>query len=153
MLLYIIDGFNVIHKVPEVKKSTSPQKNLISYIAHHKLTGSKNNKVVLVFDGFYAEPLPREKNFEIIFSRDKDADSLIKYRMQKSKRKSETIAVSDDREIRDEARKLGVRLLRVGDFLKKRKKRIPQDRKDISYSLQYEITEELRRIWLKDEQS
>lgn len=151
MLLYIIDGFNVIHKIPELKNSPSPQKGLITYIACNKLTGSKNNKVVLVFDGFYTYSLPREKNFEIIFSKEKNADSLIKSRIQHSRIKSETVVVSDDREIQSEAAGAGARFLKVSDFLKKKRKTPPKTSKDISYSLQHEITEELRRIWLKDD--
>ena len=58
--------------------------------------------------------------------------------------------VSDDRQIRDNTKKDGARSSRIADFLKTKKK--PQrSEKDISYSVQHEITEELRRLWLKEE--
>ena len=51
MLQYIIDGWNLIHKIPSIKNSSTPKKDFVFYIKKHKITGSKNNKVLIVFDG------------------------------------------------------------------------------------------------------
>lgn len=151
MLLYIIDGFNVIHKVPSLKKSASPHRDLIQYIKTHKLAGSLNNKVVIFFDGGIDYDARREREFEIIFTLDKSADNAIKERVHRFKNKSEVVVVSDDREIIDYVRKEGARFLRVNDFAKTEKaSKKEADDKEISFPLQAQITEELRKIWLKE---
>jgi len=154
MLLYIIDGFNLVYKIPSVKKSDIPQLELISYIKKHKLTGSNNNKVVVVFDGSVQMQARNESEFEVIFSGTGSADDLIKARIDKIKNSkypvSELVVVSDDREIRDYAKKQGAVSQRAVDFIKLEKQSASEESKDISYPLQKEITDEMRRIWLKE---
>ncbi|MDD4955065.1 MAG: NYN domain-containing protein [Candidatus Omnitrophica bacterium] len=154
MLLYIIDGFNLVHKIPSVKSSDIPQLELIYYIKNNKLTGSRNNKVVIVFDGALQPEAKRDAEFEIVFSGEFSADDLIKARIDKIKNSkyplSEVIVVSDDREIRDYAKKQGAISERTVDFIKPKGTANRSDSKDISYPLQKEITDELRKIWLKE---
>ena len=158
MLLYIIDGFNLVHKIPSVKLSDTPQFDLIQYIKKNKLSGSAKNSVVIIYDGMPQANIVGEREFEIIFSQERSADELIKQRIDKIKNYkkypiSEVVIVSDDREIREYAIKSGAVSLKTMDFLKiKRegKKEDKKDDKDISYPLQREITEELRKIWLKE---
>jgi len=154
MLLYIIDGFNLVHKIPSVKKSDVPQLELIHYIKQHKLTGSANNKVVVFFDGSIQPEAARESEFEVRFSAERSADDLIKARIDKLKNAKypllEVIVISDDREIRDYAKKQGAVSQRAVDFIKSFPKTAKDDSKEISYPLQKEITDELRRIWLKE---
>ena len=157
MLLYIIDGFNLVHKVPSLKQSDDPQPQLIQYLKEHKLTGSRNNKATVVFDGWARIQIPKEPGFEVIFGCDRSADDIIKERIAKIKKTSqyplsEVIVVSDDREIRDFAKKLGAVSRGITDFLKinNSKSRSKEDSKEISYPLQKEITDELRRIWLEE---
>ncbi len=158
MLLYIIDGFNLVHKLTSVKTSETPQYGLIQYIKKSKLTGSARNNVIIIYDGGCPDNFPPEREFKIIFSDKKLADDLIKQKIYAIKNLnkfpiSEVIVVSDDREIRDYAIKHGAVSLRTLDFLKIKKedKRANEkEDKDISYPLQREITEELRRIWLKE---
>ena len=152
MLVYIIDGFNLIHKVNSLKRSSRPHSDLIHFIKNKKLTGSRNNKVIIVFDG---KPCHEAKmiapEFEILFSHQIKADAIIKTKLARLNNKSEVIAVSDDREIKDAARKEGARVCRICDFIKAKTKVKEEIKgKDISYSLQQEITEELRKIWLKN---
>jgi predicted RNA-binding protein with PIN domain len=125
---------------------------LIQYIKNNRLTGSHNNKVIIVFDGAPDLTAQREREFEIIFSLGESADNLIKRRISRTKLKSEIVAVSDDREIIDYAKKEGAKFLRISDFIRdKTDSHKNQDTKEISFPLQAEITEELRRIWLKGE--
>lgn len=145
MLVYIIDGYNLLHKIPALKNSTTPCKDLIHNIKKGKLTGSKNNKVIVIFDGSIRDEL-KESDFEVVFSYDKSADEIIKRRVEKIKNKSEVIVVSDDREIRDAVKKEGAVSLRTFEFIKPKGK-VVESGKEISYSLQREITEELRKIW------
>jgi len=159
MLLYIIDGFNLVHKIPSVKTSEIPQFELIQYIKKNKLSGSARNNVVIVYDGMPQASVSGEREFQIIFSQEVSADELIKQRIDKIKNHrycpiSEVVVVSDDREIREHAIKSGAVSLRTMDFLKIKKESPKDDRKeedkDISFPLQKEITDELRKIWLKE---
>lgn len=152
MLLYIIDGFNLVHKIPSLKESANPHRDLIQYIKKHKLTGSHNNKVTIFFDGGIDYDARREREFEIIFTLDRSADAAIKERVRNLKNRSQIVVVSDDREIVDCVKKEGARPLKVNDFIKiKETVEKEADTKEISYPLQAEITEEMRKIWLPDE--
>lgn len=156
MLWYIIDGYNVIHKIDEIKKSVSPRQEFVYYIKRNNLTGSSNNKVTIVFDGGpHYEEFIAEKQFNIMFSQDTSADELIKDRISRAKNKKQIVVVSDDREIREAARREGAQILRTKEFLTKKKKIQKESsapRKQISLSVQEEITEELRKVWLRDEE-
>ena len=146
MLVYIIDGFNLVYKVPSLKKSVNPRKALINYIQDNGLTGSRNNKVIVVFDGF--------KNLddtfygcEVVFSGERKADDIIKNKVKNAHNKRQIVVVSDDREIIDSIKAEGAVSISVFGFIKKKHKKEKEgiDNKDISYSLQREITEDLRK--------
>ncbi|MBU1524491.1 MAG: NYN domain-containing protein [Candidatus Omnitrophica bacterium] len=148
MLAYIIDGFNLVHKISSLKNSASPHTCLIQYIKRNKLTGSRRNRVVMVFDGGINEEAAGEREYEVIFSQDRSADDLIKERVKHAKNKSQILVVSDDREIRDAIKSEGACPLRTADFLKIKKKDNQEKEKEISYTLQREITEDMRKVWL-----
>jgi len=152
MLLYIIDGFNLVYKIPSLKTYDNPHQGLINYIKKNKLTGSKNNKVVIVFDGGSNYLASQEKEFKIIFSGDNTADELIKRRLEKIDNISEVVVVSDDREVKRNAKDQGARLCSTAEFINKKIKKNPDysQEKEIDYSLQREINEELRKLWLKE---
>lgn len=153
MLLYIIDGFNLVHKIPPVKRSSRPRQELITYINSNKLTGSPNNKVVIVFDGYPPDDFHSRGAFKIVFSGELSADEVIKTRLRSSGNKSEIVVVSDDREIRDAAGQAKARVCRAKDFIYRSQKtgtKSEEKTKDISYTTQKEITDEMRKIWLKE---
>ncbi len=152
MLLYIIDGYNLIHKVRTLKNSSQPQKDLIRYIEKNRLKGSKNNKLTIVFDGNLDQTLRQpSKDFRVIGSGSKTADDVIKKLVTETKNKSQIVVVSDDRALRYAVRQEGAKLSYVADFIKTKPKKSSHDDKEISYSLEHEITEELRKIWLKEQ--
>ena len=151
MLVFIIDGYNLVHSIPGVKKSDIPQLDLIRFIRAKNLSGSKNNKVILVFDGWSSARIDPGPGFEVVFSNDKTADDLIKERAARGKNKSQIRVVTDDREIRDFCRLQRVECLHTFEFTSEPAKVIkkPEEHtKDISYSTQSQITEEMRKIWL-----
>lgn len=89
MLWYIIDGWNVVNKIRELKKSPFPCQSLVSYIRKYRLTGSRNNQVTIVFDG-RVNPwgwFKQEKIFNIIFSGEETADEVIKKKVRVYKNK------------------------------------------------------------------
>ena len=157
MLRYIIDGWNLIHKIPSVKNSLSPKRDFILFIKRRRLTGSKNNKVTIVFDGkIDTELISSEKEFEITFSDERSADDIIRVKVTNSKNKRQLVVVSDDREVLDQAKIEGALTMKVKEFLNKADKaenkasHVRSNDKEISYSLRKKITDELRGIWLKD---
>jgi len=137
--------------VSKLRNSNFPQKALIDYIYLNRFTGSKNNKVIIVFDGYMPAGLKRqEAGFEVLFGGDVSADELIKSKVSGIKQKSEVIVVSDDRQIKDFITAKGARSFGISDFMKKKtKQKTNEAEKDIDYSLQYEITQELRKSLLK----
>jgi len=147
MLQYIIDGFNLAHKISSLKKSSNIHQDLVNYIKNHKLTGSRNNKVLIVFDGKPNRLSTQEKEFKIIFSDQKSADELIAKRLENMGATSEVVVVSDDLEVKRNAKDQGARVCGTAEFIKTKKKDVWRS-KDIDYTLQREITEELRKIWL-----
>ena len=158
MLHYIIDGWNIIHKIPEVKKSAAPRQEFIWHIRRQNLTGSGNNKVTVVFDGgpHYDEFL-EEKEYSVVFSLEESADEVIKRRISRAVNKKQLVIVTDDREIIYHARAEGAQFVRSKEFLTPKKKRPParrdyQPKKRISAKLEAEITEELRKKWLKEDE-
>ena len=149
MLVYIIDGFNLIYRVTSLKNSSTPHQALINYIKINKLSGSTNNKVLIVFDGNpNLAAIQQRERFEVFFSGESTADELIKKRLSRMKNKKEVVVVSDDREVRDDAKAQGARICRIDDFIKVKEKRKEQ-KKEISEILTHEITEEMKKIWLK----
>ncbi|MCM8773582.1 MAG: NYN domain-containing protein [Candidatus Omnitrophica bacterium] len=153
MLWYIIDGWNVVHSIPSVKSSPLPIRDLIFFIRRFKLTGSNNNRVTIVFDGYFDMPNMAgiDKGFEVIFSGDKSADEVIKEKVRRYKKKYQIVMVSNDNQIIDYVKLQGVRILRVNDFLNKVKKKKTKDSptgKYITYKEEEEINSELRKIWL-----
>lgn len=149
MLQFIIDGYNLVHKIPKIKDSSVPCSELLSFLHKNKLTGSLKNQVLVVFDG--GKPPYQINNFhyKILFSYEKSADDLIIDKIKQLKNKKQIIVVTDDRELRYRAKSLQAQTSSVHEFILKAKKTKPnQDKKEINYSLQREITEEMKKIWL-----
>ena len=153
MLWYIIDGWNVIHKIPALKNSPSIREDFIYFLKKHHLTGSRNNRVTIVFDGRIDLNLKEsERQFEIVFGGTKSADEIICNRVSAHSNKRNIIVVSDDNEIINYIKGQGASSVRTKEFLgRKDKKRLKKrDSKEISYTIKKEITDELRKIWLKE---
>lgn len=147
MITYLIDGFNLVHKIPAVKKSSFPRRDLIQFIKKKGLTGSRNNKVIIVYDGHDNDEVGLEKEFTVLFSKDRTADAVIKDKLQRAKNKSQIIVVSDDREVRDAAGIEGAKSCRIHEFLRRKPAKEVSDDKYISCSEAIEINEELEKIW------
>jgi hypothetical protein len=127
---------------------------LIYYIKINKLTGRKDNKVIIVADG--EGRTLKESEYKVIFSGQKTADEVIKNIVEKEKNKKIVYIVSDDKEIISYAKLVGANALKVDEFIRKKRKEIKrgqeEKRKEISYTLQREITEELKKIWLSSDE-
>ena len=96
------------------------------------------------------------QQYKIVFSYPGKADEVILRELGRFRNKTEVVVVSDDREIRTGAKSQGARICRVSEFIRRKQTRsktssqAESSDKEISYPLQREITEELRKIWLND---
>jgi len=118
------------------------------------LAGSKNNRIILVFDGFPPanSHLPEEEGLFCIFSRKLEADEIIKRIIEKSSQPENIVVVSDDKEVQTASRMLRARFCAVGEFLLgKRKSVVVQDPADekLTYSQIQKINNELKKLWLE----
>ena len=153
MLTYIIDAFNLIYKVEELSQSASPHSRLLQFLKSNRLTGSRNNRVVVVFDGHDNSDVAGEREYEIVFSGPLSADDLIKDRVTKAKNRSQIVVVSDDRGLTSFVKGEGAQVKSVEEFLKNcgRSRGLPPgDEKAINYEERQRIKEELERLWVKD---
>jgi len=157
MLWYIIDGWNLIYKVPSIKNSAYPKREFVAFIKRERITGSKNNKVTIVFDGrIDVDFIRAESTFEIMFSGEGSADDIICKKASLFKNKTLIRVVTDDREIISQVKLMGAGVMKASEFLDKAKTRknnikTKDTDKKISYADQQSINNDMRKIWLKDE--
>ncbi len=156
MLVFIIDAFNLIYKVPRLRNSNTPHKELLHFIKNNNLTGSSRNRVEIIFDGAISHDLVNMyHNFKVTFSNQITADEVIKSKLEDAKNPRQVVVVSDDRQIQSYARRAGAKISKISEFIRLKdktnaKKGSEVNTKDISFSLQHEITEEMRKIWDKE---
>ena len=166
-LHYILDGYNIIKQIPSFsfKGLKDGRDSLVSLVEMYRPQGSIKNLVTVVFDG-QAGIVHRERsslNCRVIFSVHESADDKIRNIIEKSKSKAQTVVVTDDKELRFSVRALGAKVMNVKEFLEKARPFAPQeessgkkgksshtDEKYIPKTLEYKITEEMKKIWLKE---
>ncbi len=119
---YIIDAYNLMHQMPEIKAMLSDQletarENLLKALqtAKHRLDA----EFTVVFDG--VQSITRRDNagyaMKVLYSsKQENADALIK-RMIETAGKQNTIIVSSDREITDYARLYSIAFIPSHRFL------------------------------------
>ena len=158
-LEYIIDAYNLINH-PRFKAAKNPvniQQSLADFIRINKLTGSKNNRIILVFDGFppYGQDVPGEAGLACVFSRKIEADEVIKRIVEESVSPGEIIVVSDDKEVQLMSRLLHARVCGVEEFICGKKNKVTSiTRSDsidpkLTYSAMQKINAELKKKWLE----
>jgi len=160
-LQYIIDAYNLINHPafkPVSKSVLNIQHALADFIRLNRLTGSKNNSVVLVFDGYpppRSEDIPRDNGLLCIFSRAKEADELIKKIVQDSASPKNIVVVSDDKEVQLTSRFLQAQICNVEEFIcGKQGNKLATEAKlaavdfKLSYAQMQKINAELRKKWL-----
>ncbi len=157
-LQYILDGYNIIKQIPplKLKRLQSGREGLLNLIDIYRPQGSLKNKVTIVFDG-QPEMFGGMNSTvaKVVFSTDGSADDQIRKIVSASTYKKSMIVVTDDRELQFSVRALGAKILKVADFLAQAKPtsidKNPEreDEKNISKTLEYKITDEFEKIWLK----
>ena len=107
---YIIDGYNVIHAIPSLKKTLSHNAETARELLIHsvaQMTHQKKFRCTIVFDGVTPINSPKQSPHapvHIVFSSPLNADSRMKQMIESSKNRSLLVIVSSDREILNFAR-------------------------------------------------
>ena len=118
MVHYIIDGNNVIGKVPELfklqKSDKQRSREQLVYLLQRYFHNKKIN-LTLHFDGFANIPLPLSKG-KIIYSENKTADSLIKENIERINNRKNIILVTSDNELKNFGKACGCTIVSSKDF-------------------------------------
>lgn len=159
-LQYIIDAYNLINH-PDfhpTRQAENIQLTLVNFIRTHRLAGSKNNQIILVFDGYPAAnyQIPEEDNLTCIFSHNLEADELIKRWVERSVNPKTVVVVSDDKQVRMMAQILHAEVCAVDEFIGVKHckshgalgQSTPEEAK-LNYSQMHKINDELRKKWLE----
>lgn len=107
---YIIDGYNVIHAIPSLKKTLlhdahSARELLIHSVS--QLTHTKKIRCTIVFDGVTPNAVVKHSSHapvHVVYSSPHSADTKIKQMIEHSKNRSLLVIISSDREILNFAR-------------------------------------------------
>lgn len=102
---FIIDGYNVIHAIPSLKKTLahngeSAREMLIHSVS--QLTYRKKFRCTIVFDGTAPNNLAKQSSqapVHVMYSSPVTADAKIKQMIEQSKSRSFLVIISSDREI------------------------------------------------------
>lgn len=157
-LHYVIDGYNVLKQIPYLtnRRLKEGRQSLLNLIRKYRLCGK--NEVTVVFDGRDDVVAPPHRSpYVIIFSREESADEQIRKIVQKSKNQKRVIVVTDDKELKFQVKNLGAKVISVNEFSKKIAKK--EAFKDSQYKSHlekedaYKITEELKKVWLEENES
>lgn len=158
---YIVDGYNAIHKIPSLKDKPlkMARDGLIGFVRVNHLWGSYRNRMTVVFDGKSGVVSPNPDaclgpNINIVFSRDETADKRIKRLVDESSNPKQLVVVTDDRDIMYYAKSGGAKTLSIKEWVCKKKapeQRLLANGRNNAPAELDNITEELKRIWLKKE--
>jgi hypothetical protein len=104
MRQFILDGHNILHQDQELKgllTSPRPERALQLLIARsQRIVSGKKSKLTIVFDGFPPGEVPVDAtNVQVRFSRDRQADEIIKSLIERSRNPRNLVVVSHDTEI------------------------------------------------------
>ena len=153
-LHFVIDGYNLIKQTSILNKINleDSREALIRFLKISRPQG--NNPVTVVFDGieggFYCRDI---SGIEVIFSSHQSADDKIKRMVERSPNPKNMVVVTNDREIRSFAELHRAQIKKVEEFLAKLNPKSANPRSDDNKALSpqkaSEITEEMKKIWLK----
>lgn len=151
---YLIDGYNLIHKIEKLRgrRLRSQRDGLVRLLEMAQAQNRQLKDLTVVFDGQAQVVAPRISSaVGVIFSRGKSADKKIKDILESSNYARDIGVVSDDREVRCYAARLGAKKIAVKEFLK-RIYPTPLEQKEHTFKLDdveaEKINQELEKIWL-----
>ena len=155
-LHYLLDGYNIIHQMPlsvDIKLEDQ-RRQLIRWVESRAPQGSSRNMVTIIFDGKTDVwgGNGGSSSIQIVFAQGQSADEKIIAMVEEAAHKKNIVVVTDDRALKYAARALGAKVSGVQAFLKQGAS-APAGRvesgKNISKTLEHNITSEFEKIWLK----
>ena len=146
-----IDGYNVLRKIPRFEKllrsdGDAARRRFVEFVAAHDAV-RKYAATYIVFDG-HGEPISSGIRIRVIFANTRTADSWIKLKIEGEKNTRNTLVVSSDHEVQNNARACGASILRAEDFLNSRQDRESHDNEE-SYKEQNVSPDEIQ-FWLDE---
>ena len=124
--LYLIDGYNVIHKIPEIKSlmktnMQSARERFVLLLTNY--FSNKRTEVMVVFDGLSDIPdfnIHSNPKVKVLFSkRNQKADILIKSITDERSNKSLITIVSSDHEVYQYGKVSRCNVMKSEEFIKK----------------------------------
>lgn len=129
MITMILDGYNVIHAVPELARYMdyslqSAREALIRLCQEYRIRRGDIGRLYVVFDGrdAYASGSPEQHHgsVTVLFAqKPEEADGRILSLIEAQKGRSRCVVVSNDNEVFNNARAFSARVLSVQEFYKK----------------------------------
>jgi predicted RNA-binding protein with PIN domain len=121
-LHFILDGYNVIHsdrRWTDLSRDKQ-REQFLRYLDQGSVLGSERNTITVVLDG-YAAALKgiRLVKVKIVFSEDRDADTVIKEKVRSLKVPADAVVVTDDRAIQASVRRAGAQVMPCLEFFRK----------------------------------
>lgn len=161
-LRYYLDGYNIIHQIEALAYGSleDQRHNLIKHIEINRPQGSLQNEVTVVFDGrsdIYGGA--SSSSVKVVFSKDESADEKIKRMISETSSKRNVVVVTNDRSIQYSVRAMGAKAVSVEEFFVKPSatgksySKEKRSTKNISKTLEFKITDELKKIWIKDKKN
>ncbi len=164
--LYLFDGYNVINKIPELKqffpkKLQQAREALIDYIASRRSRLGPGGEIMIAFDARKgSQDFSRQqtaKGIRLRFAElGQDADDLIISEVRNQHQDHKITVITDDNRIGNNIRVYHAAWLSVSQYLllvnkkKKHHGRVqPQAQHKIDSIDGNDITEELKKFWLK----
>lgn len=117
---YIVDGYNVIRSRDDLSAGAlrDQRERLLRFIEERRPQGSSSNPVTVVFDGREDVSSPRWGGpTRVIFSSGKDADGVIKARVDELSNPSQAMVVTNDKAIQRWVRSAGAGVMSCEAFL------------------------------------
>ncbi len=150
----IVDGYNVIHRVPELQRLLDrgleeARAELILQIK--SMLTWKRVEVVLVFDGNHmggpAQPVTGHDRLRVVFSRAPvKADPVMQSLIKGEDRPARVTLVSDDQEMVSFARSMGARTLSAQGFYDRLHRRLRGE--DLNRKFDYDISADELEEWI-----
>jgi predicted RNA-binding protein with PIN domain len=126
---FIIDGNNVLGKIPSLKKLQLKDKQgsreKLALMVERNFS-KRNAGVSLHFDGYPGEEI-KILNVKIIYSKNITADEMIKKEIEKSKNPKNLVVITSDSNLNDFARKCSCTIISSEDFSKQIKSLSPAE--------------------------
>ena len=161
-MIYILDAYNVIHKIPQLgrlldRDLRTARDGLTQLCARLAAARCDISKIILVFDGnskFNDLPEISFPKIELIFSETgEDADERIISVLEKLAKEKNKCVVSDDNFVRNHARAYESRAISVSEFEKLisgRTQKTRNKKPSEDFSLPSKVTDEITEAYKKE---